>query len=52
MNADISKTIKDRALKFRSLVRSASLLREYAHSDAQKPPKPVAPSIFILDHKF
>jgi len=34
MSADISETIKDRELgfhiRFRSLVRSASLLREYA----------------------
>jgi len=53
MNAEISETIRARLLRFG--VQIPELLTQllsaecYAHSNAHKPHKPVAPTIFMLD---
>jgi len=48
----ISETIKDRELNFRFRFRSLERSACHAHSNGHKPPKPVAPTIFMLDTKF
>jgi len=48
MNADISVTIKDRELGFQIPFRSTASLLCHAH----KPPRPVAPTIFMLGKHF
>jgi len=48
MNAEISETIRARLLGFGMPIPELC----HAHSNAHKPPKPVAPIIFMLDKKF
>jgi len=59
MNAEISETIRARLLRFgvqipklltqRKLVSAMCLVHSNAHSDAHKPPKTVAPTVFMLE---
>jgi len=48
MNTDCSETIKDREFDFRFRFRFV----RHANSNSHKPPKPVAPTILLLDNKF
>jgi len=58
MSADISEVIKDRELGFKIYVPSpctqSKLITQtcHAHSNAHKPPKLVAPAIFMLEKNF
>jgi len=58
MNAEISETIRAGLLRFGVQITDLLTQRKFvsaechAHSNAHKPPKPVTPTVFMLDKKF